>query len=169
MGLPRKLKNFNLYNDGNSYLGIIAEFAQPKIAIAMEDWRGGGMLGPVKVDMGLEALEAEFTNGGLVTQVMRQFGHEQVDGVLLRLVGAYQSDSTGGVDQVEIVMRGRYQELDMGNAKAGEDTEHKVKVPLAYYKLAINGRVEIEIDMLNAVFIVDGVDRYAQIRAALGL
>jgi P2 family phage contractile tail tube protein len=168
MGLPSKLKNFRLYNDGNSYQGIVGEFTQPKIALQMEEWRGGGMLGPVKIDMGLQLMEAEFTNGGLVKQVMRQFGSTSVDGVLLRLVGAYQSDDTGNVDQVELVMRGRLEELDMGNAKAGEDTEHKVKVPLSYYKIAVNGRTEIEIDMLNSIFIVDGVDRYAEIRNALG-
>ncbi|HWT42238.1 MAG TPA: phage major tail tube protein [Sphingopyxis sp.] len=168
MGLPSKLKNFRLYNDGNNYQGIVGEFTQPKIALQMEEWRGGGMLGPVKIDMGLQLMEAEFTNGGLVKQVMRQFGSTSVDGVLLRLVGAYQSDDTGNVDQVELVMRGRLEELDMGNAKAGEDTEHKVKVPLAYYKISVNGRTEIEIDMLNSIFIVDGVDRYAEIRSALG-
>lgn len=168
MGLPKKLKNFRLYNDGNNYQGIIAEYTQPKLALAMDEWRGGGMLGPVKVDNGLQAMEAEFTNGGIVKQVLRQFGISDVAGVLLRLVGAYQADDGSGVDQVEIVQRGRYEEIDMGNAKAGEDTAHKVKVPLAYYKISINGRTEIEIDMLNSVFVVDGVDRYAEIRAALG-
>ena len=168
MGLPSKLKNFRLYNDGNSYQGIVGEFTQPKIALQMEEWRGGGMLGPIMIDNGLEAMTAEWTNGGMVRQSLRQFGISRVDGVLLRLVGAYQSDDTGNVDQVELVMRGRLEELDMGNAKAGEDTEHKVKVPLAYYKISVNGRTEIEIDMLNSIFIVDGVDRYAEIRNALG-
>lgn len=169
MGLPSKLKNFNLYNDGNSYLGVVAQFTQPKLSIATEDWRGGGMLGPVKVDMGLEAMEAEFAVGGIVKQLLRQFGLTRVDGVLLRLVGAYQSDDGGQVQQVEIVMRGRYQEIDMGDSKPGDDTEHKVKAPLVYYKQVVDGRTEMEIDMLNAVFLVDGIDRYAEIRAAIGL
>lgn len=167
MGLPSKLKNFRVYNDGNNYQGIIAEVTLPKITILMEDWRGGGMLGAVKVDMGLEAMEIEFTNGGLVKQILRQMGTTTVDGCLLRFVGAYQADDTGTVDRVEVVVRGRPQEIDMGNAKAGEDTEHKAKWPISYYKLAINGRTEIEIDMLNSKFIVDGVDRYAEIMKAL--
>src|SRR3546814_15937849 len=87
MGLPQKLKNYNLYNDGESYIGVIEEFTQPKIALAMEEWRGGGMLGPVKVDMGVQLMEAEWTHGGMVRQVLRQFGISRVDGVLLRLVG----------------------------------------------------------------------------------
>lgn len=168
MGLASKLKNYRLYNDGNNYQGVIAEFTQPKITRQMEEWRGGGMLGPVKVDMGLQLMEAEFTNGGLVKQCFRQFAADTVDGCMLRLVGAYEDDSTGNVEAVEIVMRGRPEELDMGNAKAGEDTEHKVKWPLAYYKVAIGGRTEIEIDMLNSVFVVDGTDVYAKIRNALG-
>lgn len=169
MGLPSKVKNFVLFNDGNNYVGVIGEFTQPKIAHAMEEWRGGGMLGPVKIDNGLQLMEAEFTNGGLVRQCLRQLGDTRVDGGLLRLRKAYQADDGSGVDAVEIVMRGRPEEFDMGNVKAGEDTEHKVKWPLAYYKVTINDRVEIEIDMLNAVYIVDGTDRYAEIRAALGI
>jgi hypothetical protein len=169
MSLPRKLKNFNLFNDGNSFLGVASEVTLPKIAAAMEDWRGGGMLGAVKVDMGLQALEAEFAVGGMVKQLVRQMGDPSASGVLLRFAGAYQSDDGSGVQAVEAVMRGRIEELDMGNAKAGDDTEHKVKFPCSYYKLTIDGRVELEIDMLNAVYIVDGVDRYAEIRAALGV
>lgn len=169
MGLPSKVKNYVLFNDGNNYVGVIAEVSLPKIAHAMEEWRGGGMLGPVKVDNGLKLMEVEFTNGGLVRQCLRQMGTPRVDGGLLRLRKAYQADDGSGVDSVEIVMRGRPEELDMGNVKAGDDTAHKVKWPLAYYKVTINDRVEVEIDMLNYVYIVDGIDRYAEIRSALGL
>ncbi|HZG32459.1 MAG TPA: phage major tail tube protein, partial [Sphingopyxis sp.] len=143
MGFPSKLKNYRLYNDGNNYQGIVAEVVLPKIVHLMESWRGGGMLGGVKVDMGLEEMELEFTNGGLVKQVLRQMGTPTVDGCMLRFVGAYQSDDTGNVDQCEVVVRGRPQELDLGTAKAGEDTEHKSKWPISYFKLSINGRVEI--------------------------
>ncbi len=168
MGLPSKLKNFRSYNDGNNYQGIMGEMTLPKIVHKMEEWRGGGMIGPVMADLGLQAMEMEFSNGGLVKQCFRQMGTPTVDGCMMRFVGAYQSDDTGNVEQCEVVVRGRPQELDMGNAKAGEDTEHKAKWPVAYFKLSINGRTEIEIDMLNSVYVVDGVDRYAQIRDALG-
>ena len=46
MGLPKKLKNMNAHVDGEGYLGKIAEFEEPKLALATEDWRGGGMIGP---------------------------------------------------------------------------------------------------------------------------
>lgn len=166
MGLPAKLKNFNLFFDGNSFQGVASEVVLPKLTKAMEEWRGGGMSGPVKVDMGLNLLESEITLGGLLLTALRAFGK---NGVLMRFAGAYQRDDSGAVDAVEVVMRGSVEELDMGNAKAGEDTEHKLKMPLTYYKLVVNGREEIEVDMLNGVFIVDGVDVNADIRAAIGL
>ena len=168
MGLPAKLKNLNLFNEGQSYLGIIAELTPPKITHATEDWRGGGMLGPVKIDNGLEAMEVEYTLGGYSSQIVSQSGQLAIDGTLVRAVGAFQSDQYGAVDQVELVMIGRQTERDPGNWKPGDDTEIKVKHALTYYKEIVNGRDLIEIDMIAGIYIVDGVDRYAAIRAAIG-
>ena len=167
--LPRKLKNMNLFNDGVSFLGEVASVTPPVLARTFEDYRGGGMNAPVKVDMGMEALEMEWTCGGLMRPVLRQFGITTVDGVLLRFAGAYQTDATGAVDAVEILVRGRHEEIDMGEAKPGEDTEFSVKTAVAYYKLSINGTTEIEIDILNMIEIVGGVDRLAEQRRALGV
>ncbi len=75
----------------------------------------------------------------------------------------------GGVIPVEAVVRGRYSEIDMGNAKPGADTEHKFKASCSYYKLIVNGREVVEIDIPGMVFKVNGDDRLAAIRAAIGL
>jgi hypothetical protein len=42
MGLPSKLKDINAYGANTSFLGVIAEFEEPKLSIATDDWRGGG-------------------------------------------------------------------------------------------------------------------------------
>lgn len=167
MGLPRKLKNLNAFIDGESFLGIVSEFTQPKLALKTEEYRGGGMLGPVMIDMGLEAMDAEMTMGGLTLSLIRKFGATQVDAVRVRLVGAYQADNGSAVRTAEVYIGGRFTEIDMGDSKVGDDTEHKFKVPLSYYKLVVDGRTEIEIDMLSGVFLVDGIDRYADIMAAI--
>lgn len=167
MSLPKKLKNFLVFNDGQSYVGEVSEISLPKIAAKMEDYRGGGMLGEVPIDMGLEKLEMEHTYGGMVVGVLRQMGLVRHDGALLRFTGAYQDDQSGGVTAAELVVRGRHQEIDPGNAKPGADTEWKVKSVLSFLKWSIAGRVEVEIDLVNCVYIVGGVDRMAEIRAAL--
>ena len=87
----------------------------------------------------------------------------------LRFAGAYQRDDTGAVDAVEVVVRGRHEEIDMGDAKPGDDTEFTVKTAVSYYKLSINGVVEIEIDLVNMIEVAGGVDRLAEQRRAIGL
>jgi P2 family phage contractile tail tube protein len=169
MALPRKLKNYNVFYNGDNFIGRCGEVELPKLTIKTEDWRGGGMNGPVKVDLGMEGLEINHTWGGLEAEIYRQFGINKVDGVLLRFSGAYQRDDTAEVDAVEVVVRGRHTEIDPGSAKAGEDTELKVKSDLSYYKLTVNGEVIVEIDFVNFIHLANGEDRLAEFRAAMGI
>lgn len=168
MGFPSKLKNINLFLDGVSHLGVIDEATLPKLALKMDEWRGGGMIGPVMIDNGLDKIEFEFTMGGLVALPMARFGAVQHDAALMRFAGAFQDDSSGAVKPVEIVTRGRYSELDWGNGKAGSDTQHKYKAACSYYKLTVDGIDWVEIDLVGGVFVVFGIDRYAEIRDAIG-
>ena len=57
MQLPRQLKDMNVFNAANSFAGQAMKFTRPKLVIKTEDYRGAGMLGTVKLDMGLEAIE----------------------------------------------------------------------------------------------------------------
>ena len=167
MGMPRKLKDLRLFNDGLRYLGEVASVTLPKLTRKFEEWRGGGMDSAAKVDMGGEAMEMEWALGGPMVDVLAQYGETDIAGVQLRFVGAWQTDDDSGVDRVEIVIRGSHEEIDMGEAKPGEGGEFKVKTAVAYYKLTWNGVTVIEADPLNGVLIVGGVDRRAAIRNAL--
>lgn len=167
MALPRKLKNYNLFNDGESYVGQVQELTLPTLTRSMEDYRGGGMSGPVKIDNGQDPIEIEWTLGGMMRSVLNQYGVTQHDGVQLRFAGAYQRDDTGDVDAVEVVVRGRHEEIDFGTAKAGDNTEIKIKTACSYYKLMINSATVIEIDLMNMIEIVNGTDRLAAQRRAI--
>jgi len=167
--LPSVLKNFNLFNDAKSYMGIAEEIKLPKLSRKMEDLRAGGMNGPVAIDLGQEKLEAEFTCAGFMSQVFEQYGTTKADGVMLRFAGAYQRDDTAAVQAVEVVMRGRYQEIDMGNAKAGDKGALNVKAALAYYKLTVDNKVLIEIDLLNMIENINGTDKLKDQRTAIGM
>lgn len=169
MALPRKLKNFNVFADGVSYAGQCEELTQPKLARKLEEFRAGGMSGPIEIDLGNEKLELEATYGGPMREILKQYGVSQASAALVRFAGAYQRDSTGEVDSVEIVVRGRHTELDFGNAKVGDNSQFKVKSSLTYYKLTVNNEAWIEIDHENFIEVVFGVDRLAEQRRAMGL
>lgn len=150
-------------------MGEIAEVSLPKLGRKLEKYRGGGMNGEVSLDLGQQALEMEMSCAGIMQQVFEQYATTKLDGVMLRFAGAYQRDDTGAVDAVEVVVRGRHEEIDMGKAKPGDKTDFKVKSALSYYKLSINGAVKVEIDLINFVEIVNGVDMLAEQRKAIGL
>ncbi|WP_287031357.1 phage major tail tube protein [Pseudomonas sp. UBA6310] len=171
MALPKKLKHLNLFNDANSYLGVAKTLTLPKLSRKMEAYRGGGMDGPVKVDLGFgdDGLQLEFTLGGWDLIAVRQFGAVRADGVPLRFAGSVQRDDTGDISAVEVTVRGRHEEIDFGEATPGEDTEHKITTTCSYYKLTVDGEVIVEIDLLNFVFIVDGEDLLAEHRQNIGL
>ncbi len=169
MALPSVLKNFMLFNAAASYMGQVEEVKLPKLTRKMDDFRGGGMNGPVEVDLGQDKLELEFTCAGMVSQIFEQYGTCKADGVLLRFAGAYQRDDTCAVQAVEVVARGRHKEVDMGDAKAGDKGKLNVKSTLAYYKLSIDSQAVIEIDLLNMIEIVNGEDILAEQRRAIGL
>jgi P2 family phage contractile tail tube protein len=169
MAFPSKLKQTMMFNDGEAFVGETVSITPPKLTRKLEEYRAGGMSRAIKVDMGGEPLEMEAVYGGPMRQVLRQHGMLNLSGVQQRFVGSFQNDDTGAVDVVEIVTRGRHEEIDMGEWKPGEDTEFKVKSQLSYFKLTWNGVVEIEIDVLGMIEIVGGVDLMADHRAAMGL
>ncbi|KAA9020747.1 phage major tail tube protein [Sphingobium limneticum] len=169
MGLPRILKNMNFYNEGFAYGGEAKTVTLPTLTRKMEGYRGGGMSGEVQIDMGMEAMELSASFGGPVRDVLRQWGAPTIDGVYLRFAGSYQQDDTAAVDTIEVIVRGRYSEIEMGDQEVGEPGEFGITMAVAYYKLVWNGRTEIEIDPLNMVEIVGGVDRTAQQRAGIGI
>ena len=107
MALPKKLKDLNLFSNGESWQGIVQSITLPTLTRKIEEWRGGGMDGAVGIDM--------------------------------------------------------------GDAQTGENTEHQVTSTLSYYKLTIDGTEKIEIDLVNGVFKVNGVDRLAGRRQRLGI
>lgn len=169
MGLPSKLKNFNLFNDGESYMGQVPEVTLPKLSRKMEDYRAAGMSGPVSVDFGNEAITLEWTAGGIIKAALKQYGAGKHGAVQLRFAGAYQNDDDGAVLAVEVVVRGRHKEIDMGGAKIADDTAHKFTTACSYYKLTINNEVIMEFDFMSGVENIGGTDRNADIRKAIGL
>lgn len=168
MGFPSKLKNMNFYIDGIGYLGETEEVEMPKIALKTDDYRGGGMIGAIDLDMGLDKIELGVTMAGVIMGAIQQFGAPIVDAALTRFAGAYQNDQTGAVQAVEIACLGRWKEIDWGNAKTGDGTSHKYKLGCSYYKQTVDGVDWMEIDLVNGIFVVFGQDRYAEIRAAIG-
>lgn len=167
--LPKKLHNFTVYFEGNPLAGIAEEITLPTLERATEDWRGGGMLGPVKLDLGMGALTLDVTMGEHNKAVLAAWGITDASGAGLRFLGAAMADDSTAADAVEISVRGRLTKFEPGSAKAGELTKPKFEMALTYYRYSVNGEALVEIDLIAGKEVVGGVDRSAEVLRALGL
>lgn len=169
MNLPRKLKDFVVHGEGEAFIGESKTFTRPPLEMEGEDYRGSGMIAPIKLFNGLQALEVEHTYGGEIPALNRSFAAHALDASQLRFTGAYQHGVDQAYDHVEITVRGRTYAVDPGSDEIGGDSEATYKTACVYYKQVRNGVVEFEIDILNKVFLVGGIDRLAEERQILGL
>ncbi|SUQ07556.1 phage major tail tube protein [Yokenella regensburgei] len=121
MAIPKKLRLFTMFVDGDNYIGKIPSVTLPKITRKTEDYQGGGMLGSAAVDLGLDsgALDASMVVGGMVEELILKWGGD-IDELRTRFVGEIYSGGTSSL--LEIEMRGRITEVDQGEAKQGDDT-----------------------------------------------
>lgn len=166
--IPRKLRDFNMFHEGGSWMGVANEVSLPKLTRKMEELMVGN--GVIKIDLGNEAIEAEVTLEEFPENVLRQYGLINLAGVQLRFAGAMvRQDGSKRTDSIEVVMRGRWEEIDPDSVKKGENHQTKAKLAVSYYKLSINGEVIIEIDHANYIENVDGNDNLADQRKAIGL
>lgn len=165
--IPRILKNFSLFVDGRGLAGTIDTLTLPTLTTKVEEVRAGGMDASIEHDMGMEKLEGTFQLLEYNPEVIALYGLATADKQLTAR-GAMRRD---GEDAVPVVvnMTGLIKQVEKGDWKAGNMSSPTFTYSLRYYKLTIGGRELIEIDTVNMVRKIDGVDQLATIRQAIGV
>lgn len=171
MAMPRKLKLMNVFLNGYSYQGVAKSVTLPKLTRKLENYRGAGMNGSAPVDLGLDddALSMEWSLGGFPDSVIWElYAATGVDAVLIRFAGlpARRYRRNGGRRSGHAWTS---KEIDTGEGKQGEDTESKISVVCTYFRLTMDGKELVEIDTINMIEKVNGVDRLEQHRRNIGL
>lgn len=163
--LPRTLKNFNVYIDGEGYAGRCDTGTLPTLALTMDDHRAGGMDAPIKLDMGMEAMTSTVVMSDYSEKIIPLLG---VASTALTFRAAVQAQG-GGVAPVVVNMRGMLSTVDFGEWQPGTKSTKTLSFELTYFRYR-HGDIELcEIDMINMIRKIGGVDMLAQIRAAIGL
>ena len=162
------LRNIALFVDGRGYLGQATEVSLPKLAVKTEEFRDGGMDAPIEVDMGLEKLECSFSTSSISADLLKAWGLAPGELVPVTFRGVLESED-GTVKAIVARVRGQVKEIDWGAWKPGERAPLKCMVAVRYYELTIDGAQIHEIDVAGMKRVVDGKDRLAEHRAALGI
>ena len=164
--LPRVLKNMNLIIDGTGYAGRVDEITLPVLTLATEDHRAGGMDMPAELDMGMERLEAAMTVSDFNPDIFRSFGSLDKP---ITVRGATQRQGDAAVSPVTVNMIGGWRTLDPGAWTSGSKNPLTLNGALTYFKLTIDAEELVEIDAINMVRVINGVDQLEGQRSAIGL
>ena len=164
MAYPTKIKNFNAFVDGISYMGRVTEGSLPEIKIKTEEHRGAGMDSTVDIDMGQERMELSLTLADWPPEIFRMIGTRKR--IVLRPVAKGQADGVVGYVATAV---GLLLSQDAGNSlKPGNDAPMKLMMSPDIYKFEHEGETLIDIDVNAGRRIIGGVDQLAGMRAAMG-
>lgn len=166
---PRVLKNMNCFVNGRGMAGVAKELTLPEIALKMEGFRAGGMDVETELDMGMDALNAKYTFADPDPAVLKLVGISTGNPVRIIARGSFVRDADGSRVAVVAEMGGRFKKLSMGQWEAGKASDFEYEQTCDYFRLNVAGEDVIEVDVLNMIRRIGGVDQLAGIRADIGL
>ena len=172
--IPTKINRYNVYNKGNRLLGVGEEMALPDFEPSSETVTGAGILGEID-----DPTVGYFSNQELEIP-FRLLDKETADmmdmtkAVQLEIRGAQQTTNTEGLTTYQlnflrllcmrVVVRGRGGKLTTGKVKAGSSMDTKITLTTLYILIEVDGKTVVELDKLNEVYKVNGVDVLAKIK-----
>lgn len=162
------LQFMNVFADGRGFAGMASSVTVPKLEAITREFGAAGMSAQVEMRMARhEKLTASIQFEGIDPSLIGLFDIGMGRDIGFTCKGSTQ-DNDGTVHAHAIKMRGFVKALDEGEWKEGEDAPLKLDLALSYYKREHDGRVLVEADPINMIFIVNGVDQLAQHRRNIG-
>ncbi len=171
--VPSVLQNYEIYDetDGSERLLGTSDVELPELEFLSADLKGAGIAGEVSVPV------VGHTNNLTVTfnwrTIQKNFTKLSAPGShIVTCRGALQNyDAATGLMQVsavKVTMRSLPSKASIGKLEPGEVTESGNELSINYLKMTVDGEELLEIDKLNYVYRVNGVDYLADTRDALG-
>lgn len=162
--------NFALYEDANEYLGM-AEVALPELASLTQEITGAGIAGNVEAVI-LGHFEAMTTtlNFRTVTRSAVSLNKPGYHTLTLRVAQQLKDTVKGTkvVQHVKHVMIVESKKYAPGKVAQASSAEASGEYAVTYFATFIDGKKVLEVDKLNFIYEVDGVDYLADVRKAMG-
>lgn len=166
-GIPEVINDFNLYLSGNKLGGITGEVSIPEFEAVTETVSGAGLLGEFEAAIAgrYGSMEQEIPFRCINDDYFKMI--DPTSPVELTLRGAIQQTvkATGAVDYVgmRVVFRGRSKKIAIGTVKQGGPMDSSIALELTYILVEMDGKSKVELDKINGVFKVNGVDLLAKV------
>lgn len=169
--IPDKLTNFTAYRNGNEYLGVV-DVELPDLEMMTETLSGAGIAGEMDLpNIGHFASMSTTINWRVLERANFKLARLEVQQLDFR--GSIQTfDSGSGTfkhDPVKVTIRGLPKNTPLGSLGVGKSMDNSNELEVIYIKVLINNVTVVEIDKMNYICVIDGVDYLAKVRANLGL
>lgn len=165
------VRNANVLIDGRSLLGQIEEFTGPHIKPKMSSFKPLGLLSETELQSGFEKMEAKFKFTSIYAEVLKKVANffQEVSIQVRSSIEVYTGSSRTAEQPYVCYLRGTFKSMETPSFKQLDPSEQASEMNVTYCKIEINGEEIIEIDILNNIYKVAGVDMLANYRANLGL
>lgn len=167
--IPEVLNDYNVYDmDGEKKIGVTDSITLASIQLMTAAINGAGVMGEYNTPVvgHVQSVQQEIPFRVLYGGVTRFLDHTRTTGVTIRGPIQVQETDTGITKplQLRFVVRGKTTEVNPGTAKAGDAMGASVKFEALYILLEVGGETLIEMDKLNGIFVVNGVDLMEEYR-----
>jgi hypothetical protein len=155
-----RLTNANIYMDGNNLLGRAEEIQLPQIKHKMADHKALGMVGSAEFFAGIDKLESKIKWNALYPEVLKKAANPFVAVQIQARASLETYNNMGKLAEVPAVayLSGTFKEFPLGNLKPQENAEYETTISVNYAKLIVGGEEIFEIDVLENIYKVDGID-----------
>jgi len=166
----KRLTQANVYLNGATLLGRVAEIELPDIKTKQLEHKALGMIGDLEFPSGFEKLEGKLkwasVEADVLVQVFNPFKAAQL--MVRSSLESYTNLGRVTEDPVVIYLDVMFKVAQNPNFKPNESVEMEAEYNAMYMKQVIGGQDIVEIDMLSNTFKVGGVDLLTNYRSNLG-
>lgn len=167
--IPEKINEYNVYLDGSKMIGVASSHTLPEVNMQTSTVSGMGVNGEVdSPTLGqFESMEQEIQFNTLYSSAVDMLNPMNAINLTFRAAQQVYDKSTGGgyaFKSLRIVEMGRVKKFKPGKIEKAESMEATITLELTYLLVEVDGVVVMEIDKLNQVYNVNGVDMLADVR-----
>lgn len=167
--IPSLLNHYKVYKDGENLVGVSGEVELPELSAITDTLEGTGVLGEIEdpATGQFESATVKIPFANLYVSVYDICNVNDVPQLTLRGSEQVQDSTTGKTiyEPVRVVIRGKAKTITNGSMQKGKKMEAEVELEILYIKIEVNNEELLELDKLNFVYKVRGVDLLADIRS----
>ncbi len=165
-----RMTNCNVYINGSTLLGRIAEIELPDVKTKQLEHKALGMIGDLEFPSGFEKLEGKIKWASVEPDAMLQVFNPFVAVQLMVRSSMESFTNLGRTNErpVIIYLDVMFKVGQMPNFKPNENVEQESEFNATYMKQTIDGKDIVEIDLLNNEYKVGGVSLLTNYRKNIG-